>query len=247
MRIGGLAALAAALAGLGAAPAAAAPVNLRAEIIDTDGVVTLGEIFETAGAASQTAIATRSGASVVLNAAVVQVAARRAGLEWLNAEGLRQIVVSGGAQSTAVAARGNVDVLTWARGLAAGEVVQPQDLVWGKAALAPADAPNDPDAVVGLAARHALRAGAAVGARDVAAPQVIKAGDTVTLSFEDEGISLSLQGKAMAGGSVGEIIGVQNLSSKKIIQALVTSPGEAVVGPAASRQQRARLSRLALR
>ena len=228
-------------------PVAAAPVNLRAEIIDADGVVTLGEIFETAGAASQTAIATRTGASVMLNAAIVQAAARRAGLDWLNAEGLRQIVVSGGAQRTTAAARSNVDVLTWARGLATGEVVQPQDLVWGKAALAPADAPNDPDAVVGLAARHALRAGAAVGGRDVAAPQVIKAGDTVTLSFEDEGISLSLQGKAMAGGGVGETIGVQNLSSKKIIQALVTAPGQAVVGPVAARQQRARLPRLALR
>ena len=146
-----------------AAPAlAGTPVTLRADVVDDDGVVTLGEIFEGAGTAAGAPVATRTGASVMLNARAVQLAAYRAGLDWANAQGLRQIVVQGrdaarpaaGGPAAAVAARGNVDVLTWARSLMAGEIVQPQDLVWGKAAAAPAGTPSDPDALIGLAARR---------------------------------------------------------------------------------------------
>ena len=225
-------------------------VTLKAEMFDTDGVVTLGEIFDGAGAAGRTPVASRTGATVMLNAQIVQAAARRAGLDWANAEGLRQIVVQSGAptgSAAPVSARANVDVLTWTRNIAAGEIVQPQDLVWGKAALAPADAATDPDAVVGLAAKRTLRAGAAVAGRDVAAPQVIKANDVVTLVFEDGGVSLSLQAKALTGGGVGDTISVQNVTSKKTVQAVVSGPGQAVVGPAADQLKLTRSSRYALR
>ena len=233
-----------------AAPAfAATPVTLKAEMIDADGVVTLGEIFAGAGAAGSTPVASRSGASVMLNANAVRAAAARAGLDWANAEGLQQIVVRGGASAApgVAAARGNVDVLTWARSISAGEVIQPQDLVWGKAAAAPAGSPNDPDAVIGLAARRPLRAGAAVGGADVSAVQVVKANDLVTLVFENGGVSLSLQAKAMSAGAVGETISVQNVTSKKVVQAVVTGPGQAAVGPAAEQLKLPRTTRFALR
>lgn len=233
-----------------AAPAlAATPVTLKADAADADGVVTLGDIFEGAGPAGATPVAARTGASVMLSAAAVRGAAARAGLDWANAEGLRQIVVRGGAVGgpANVAARGNVDVLTWARSISAGELVQPQDLVWGKAAMAPADAPNDPDAVVGMAARRALRAGAAVAGRDVSAPMVVKANEIVTLTYDNQGVSLALQAKALSGGAIGETINVQNVTSKKTVAAVVTGPGQAAVGPGAEQLKLSRSSRYALR
>ncbi|WP_293905702.1 flagellar basal body P-ring formation chaperone FlgA [Phenylobacterium sp.] len=231
---------------------AGTPVTLKADAVDTDGVVTLGEIFDGAGAAGRTPVANRIGATVMLSAAAVRDAAARAGLDWANAEGLRQIVVRGGAENAgsaaaAVSARGNVDVLTWARNIAAGEVVQPQDLVWGKAALAPADAPNDPDLMVGQQARRALRSGAAISGHDVAALQVVKANDTVTLTFDSGGVSLALQAKALSGGAIGETINVQNVASKKIVQATVIGPGQAAVGPTADQLKLVHASRYALR
>jgi len=171
----------------------------------------------------------------------------RSGLDWANPEGLRRIVVQGGPAQAGVvpagaaAARGNVDVLTWARSLAAGEVVQPQDLVWSKAAGAPADAARDADALVGQAARRPLRAGAVATARDIAAVQVVKAGDVVTLVFEDEGVSLALQAKAVTSGGVGETITALNTASKKTIQAVVSGPGQARVGPMAAAPSRVAL------
>lgn len=247
--------LAAAAAALSlAGPALAGQmVTLKADTSDADGVVTLSDLFDGAGAAGRVVIANRTSTSVVLNAQTVQAIARRSGLDWPNAEGLRTILVSGapvtgpGAASAAAQRPGNVDVLTYARNIAAGETVGAEDIVWGKAAAAPSDSPRDPDAVIGMAARRPLRAGAAVTGHDVSAPQVIKAGEIITVLFQSEGVSLSMQGKALASAGVGEVLNVQNPLSKKTIQTLVTGPGQAVVGPAADELKAARSTRIAAR
>lgn len=210
------------------------PVSLKADTVSSDGTVTLGDIFDGAGAAGRVAVAARTGASVVLDAAQLQAFARRAGLDWANPEGLHKIVVRGAASGAAVGGRaGNVEVLTYARSLAAGEIVQPTDLVWTKLAAAPSDAPADPEAMIGQVAKRPLREGAPAMSRDVGAAIVIKPGDIMTVTYEADGISLALQGKAMTAAGVGETVSVQNTTSKKIIQAVVTAPGQAVVGPAA--------------
>lgn len=228
--------LIAALAWLAAAPAlAAVNVTLKAEVLDDDGMVTLSDLFDGTGAAGRVQVAAKPGASTVLDAGAVQGLARRHGLAWANAEGIRRIVVRAGADGgfSAPAARGNVEVLTYARSLSAGEMVHPQDVVWAKAAGAPADAPRDADAVIGMAAKRPLRAGAAVSLRDVSSPQVIKAGDAVSVLYEAGGVSLSLDGKAMGAAGIGDTVSIQNTTSKKVIQATASGPGQAVVGPAA--------------
>ena len=228
--------IAAALAAIASPAFAGRPVTLKADTASADGVVTLGDLFDDAGAAGAMPVARRTGESVMLDAGAVQAAARRAGLDWANAQGLRKIVVRGGpalAAAAPAAARGNVDVLTYARSLAAGEIVQPTDLVWAKAAAASADTPTDPDAVIGQAAKRPLRAGAVVQARDVGAALVVRSGDLVTVTYEAGGVTLTMQGKAMGTAGVGEALAVQNPISKKVIQAVVTGPGQAVVGPEA--------------
>ena len=240
--------LALALAAAAAPALAGQPVTLRGETVSAGPVVTLGDLFEGVGPAADAPVARRVGPSVVLNARAVQVQAARLGLDWANPDGLSTIVVRGGVFAPSrAAARGNVEVLTYARSLMAGEIVRPEDLVWGKAALTPADAPSDADAIVGLAAKRPLRAGQAVAMRDVGTAQVIKAGEAITVTFAAEGITLSLQGRAMQAAGVGELLNVQNTASKKIVQAVVTGPGQAVVGPLAESLKAAGPSRYALR
>jgi len=222
-----------------ASPALAGqPVTLKADTLDDDGVVTLGDLFDDSGAAARTPVASKPGATVVLDAGAVQAAARRAGLDWANPTGVRRIIVRGGAPARAVA--GNVQVLAYAHALAAGDIVQPADLIWVKAAAAPADAPREPDAVIGMAARRPLAEGAAVSQRDVSAPQVIKAGETIVVTYEDGGVSLTLQGKALANAAVGDSLNVQNPASRKVIEAVAAGPGQAVIGPAAALLKSAR-------
>ena len=214
-------------------------VSLRSDTTDADGRITLGELFDGAGAASDVVVATRMGPSAVLDAGAIQIAARRAGLDWSNASGVRRIIVrqgsDGGMAGQAGASRGNVEVLAYARSLATGEMVQPEDLVWVKVAASPSDAPRDADDLIGMTVKRPLRQGAAASLRDVSTPQVIKAGDIVAVTYEDAGVALTLQGKAMAAGAIGESLMVQNTASKKIIETVVTGPGSTAVGPQAMR------------
>ena len=229
-----------------AAPALAGPISLLPDPTDDDGRVTLGELFDDAGAAAHVVVGQRAGATVVFEAAQVQAVARRAGLDWANPQGLRRIVVrEGGAAPAEAAARpaaatvgrpgATVEVLTYARSLAAGDIVQPEDVVWSavQAHQAPAGGPQDADQVVGLSARRALRAGAVVTSRDLASPQVIARNDMVEVAYIVGGVELTVTGKATRNASAGEAVPVLNVQSGRTIDAVAVAPGRAVAGPAA--------------
>ncbi len=222
---------------------AATPVELRAQPTDDDGQITLGDLFEGAGAASSVLVASASASgSTVLDAGRVQVAARQAGLTWTNAAGVRRLVVRSGPAASApasVARAGarTVEALVYTRSLAAGETIAAEDVAYApvQAHLRPADAPADVDGVIGKAAKRPLRAGAAVGARDFASPRLIAKDDVVAVAFASGGITLTLQGKALNHAAFGEPVQVRNPQSNKIIQAVATGPGAAVVGAGAER------------
>ena len=240
--------LVAALA-LMAGPALAGPVTLRANPVDDDGRVTLGDIFEGAGAASGVVVANRAGPSVVFEAGQLQALAARSGLQWANPQNLRRVVVRNAAlapgasapAATTMAARpaatagATVSVLTYARNLSTGDVIQPEDVVWTdvQAHLAPSGGPSDAEQVIGLSARRPLRAGAVVGARDLVAPQVIARNDTVEVAFMAGGITLTVTGRATRNAAVGEPVNITNLTSGRQIEAVATGPGQAVAGPRA--------------
>jgi len=78
---------------LTAGAATAGPVTLKANPVDSDGRVTLGDVFDGAGAASNVVIGSRAGPSIVFEAGQLQSLARRSGLDWANPAGLRRVVV----------------------------------------------------------------------------------------------------------------------------------------------------------
>ena len=243
--------LAAALTAL-AVPALAGPVSLLPDPVDDDGRITLGDLFDNAGAAADVVVGRRAGATAVLEASQVQIAARRAGLEWSNPAGLRRIVVrEGGAVSAEASARpaiasvaarasASVEVLTYARSLAAGEVIQPEDVIWAsvQSHLASAGAPQDAEAVIGLQAKRALRAGSPVAQRDLASPQVIARNDMVEVAYLSDGVELTVTGKATRNASAGEAVPILNVQSNRTIDAVAVAPGRAVAGPAAQMARR---------
>jgi flagella basal body P-ring formation protein FlgA len=95
--------LGAAAALLVAAPALAGPVSLKANPVDVDGAVTLGDVFDGAGSAAGVVVGRRSGPSVVFEAGQLQALARQAGLDWANPNGLRRVVVRHAAAAPAEA------------------------------------------------------------------------------------------------------------------------------------------------
>ena len=76
-----------------AGAASAGPLVLKSNPVDDDGRVTLGDLFEGAGAASEVVVAQRVGPSVVLEAGALQAQARQAGLDCDNPTGLRRVAV----------------------------------------------------------------------------------------------------------------------------------------------------------
>jgi len=231
---------------LAGAPAALAgqPVSLR-EGLHASGSITLGDLFDEAGPAAGAVVGFGAPArqNALLDAGEVQRLAHIHGLDWENPRGLRRIIVlsTPGEPSASQAAGSSpssarmVETLTYARSLAAGEIVQARDLVYAKAPRfsVPSDAPADADTVIGMMAKRPLRSGAPVSAHDMAPAIVIKRDDLVSVAYDADGISLVMQGKAMADASAGQPVSVLNPVSKKVVQAVATGPDQAVVGPEA--------------
>jgi flagella basal body P-ring formation protein FlgA len=209
---------------------AATEVELRPQIFDTDGQVSLSDIFVNTGTAGARPLWTMSGPSLVLDSNEVKSAALRAGLHWSNSEGLLRVIV----RTSGVGAgprSGNVQVLAWARSIAAGDMVAAEDVIWTTAATAPAGSLRDPDVIVGQIARRALRQGAAVSSRDLMSEQVIKRGDVVLVTWHADGVSLAMQGRAQSDAGIGEPVTVQNPTSRKNVDAIASGPGQAEAGP----------------
>ena len=227
-----------------ASPALAGqPVDLRPDLAGHGGVVTLGDLFDGADGAVAAKVVGRApvGGEAVLDAGDVQLIARTAGLDWANSSGQRRIIVAIDAAPSArpshAARRGRrshaAQTLVYARNVSVGEILEASDLEWSDEAVAGPDAPNQPEAVIGKAARMPLRAGAAVAAHELIAAKVIRRDQMISVDYEADGVSLSLSAKAMGDAAVGDTVQAMNLSSKKLIEAVATAPGHAAVGPGA--------------
>ena len=64
---------------------------------------------------------------------------------------------------------------------------------------------------------------------DLAKAEVIARNDNVTITFQVPGITLTMRGKALEGGSQGDTINVLNVQSKRPVQGKIAGPGHVVV------------------
>jgi flagellar basal body P-ring formation protein FlgA len=87
----------------------------------------------------------------------------------------------------------------------------------------------------GLSTKHALRAGQVIRQADVAKPELVGRGETVTIVFEVPGILLTILGKAVEPGALGDVISVVNVQSKHTLQATVIGPGRVSVNAPTAR------------
>ncbi|MBL8660994.1 MAG: flagellar basal body P-ring formation protein FlgA [Rhodospirillales bacterium] len=90
----------------------------------------------------------------------------------------------------------------------------------------------DADDLVGLSARHALRAGVPVRASQVRQPVVVAKGSQVILVLDGPGLALSARGRALEDGGRGEVVRVSNLQSNIVVEGTVAGPGQVRVRPA---------------
>jgi flagella basal body P-ring formation protein FlgA len=124
------------------------------------------------------------------------------------------------------------EVVTLARAFNRGETVRESDILVERMPRneITADTIGRPEAIIGQAARRALRAGQTIRPVDLMKPDLVGRNDTVTILFEVPGIVLTARGKALAAGAEGDLVPVLNPQSKRVVQATVDGPGRVVVG-----------------
>ncbi len=129
-----------------------------------------------------------------------------------------------------------IDAVTVDRPVEHGEVLKASDLTVVRRPKAEAGTLlTDLTAAVGLAARHQLRPGQPLAAADLMKPQIVQRNDTVTIVFAAPGLTLTLRGQAQDAGAFGDTIGVLNMESKRLVQAVISGPDRVTVGPVTTR------------
>lgn len=122
-----------------------------------------------------------------------------------------------------------VELTILTRSLGRGETVQPSDLSIERRPKesAPSEIQTDGHQIAGRVARRPLSAGTVLRLGDLARPELIGRGEAILVVYEVPGLSLTVRGKAVEAGALGDTIAVVNPQSKRTVQATVTGPGKA--------------------
>lgn len=83
--------------------------------------------------------------------------------------------------------------------------------------------------LVNMTPRRVLHAGKPVSLADLERPTMVDRGDSVTLIFENGPMVLTVKGKAMQAGSMGDTVRVANTDSNKNLQGIVTAHREVTI------------------
>ena len=97
---------------------------------------------------------------------------------------------------------------------------------------------SSPEQAIGMAAARAdARRPGACARNDLMKPIVVQRNEPVTIVYEVPGILLTVRGKALEAGAVGDIINVINVQSNRTVQATVIGPGRVTIAAATPRRR----------
>jgi flagellar basal body P-ring formation protein FlgA len=88
---------------------------------------------------------------------------------------------------------------------------------------------------VGMQMRRQLHAGQPIKVTDLAKPDLVQRDENVTLIYESTGLYLTVRGKAMEGGTEGDVVNVLNLQSKRTVSGVVIGRGQVAISVATPR------------
>lgn len=125
-----------------------------------------------------------------------------------------------------------VEAVTVNRPVDRGEVLHAADLTILQRPKAQAAGLVRMSAAIGMATRRQLRPGQPIETSDLMKPQIVKRNDTVTLIYQAPGLMLTLRGQAQDSGALGDTIGVMNQQTKRVVQGVVSGPGQVMVADA---------------
>jgi len=112
-----------------------------------------------------------------------------------------------------------------------GDIITKSEIGWTKmkADRVQRDVIVDAEDLIGKTPKRGVRAGMPVRNVDVRRPLLVKKNSLVMVVHKVPNMVLTAQGKALQAGSNGDIIQVQNLRSKHVIEAEIIGPGQVAV------------------
>ena len=85
---------------------------------------------------------------------------------------------------------------------------------------------EDPNEIIGSKVKRSVKLGEMIQARDIC---LVCRNDTVIIRAGTGGLNIVTEGKALSDGAIGEEIRVQNRTSRRMIDAIITAVGEVTV------------------
>jgi flagella basal body P-ring formation protein FlgA len=129
-----------------------------------------------------------------------------------------------------------VEAAVLARGIERNEVIKSSDVVVERRPKAEVGGDvAGRDRAVGMQARRQLRVGQALKVADLAKPDLVQRDQSVTLVYEAAGLYLTIRGKALEGGTEGDVVNVLNLQSKRTVSGVVIGRGQVSISVPAPR------------
>ncbi len=123
-----------------------------------------------------------------------------------------------------------VEATVLTRSVNRGEILKSSDLVVERRPKSEVGYDNAaPSTVAGMQISRPLRAGQPIRSADLNKPNLIERDQPVTISYQANGILLTIRGKAIEAGTEGDNVNVMNLQSKRVFTGVVTGRGQVTV------------------
>lgn len=121
-----------------------------------------------------------------------------------------------------------VEVPVPVRRIMRGETITDRDieLIDMRAAALAGQSIVEPSMLVGQAAKRTLRTGLPVASNSIEPPVMIKKGSLVMVRARSKNMILTARAKAMQSGGMHDVVRVMNMHSNRVIEAVVTGPGQ---------------------
>lgn len=119
------------------------------------------------------------------------------------------------------------DTVVAARTIPAQSMIMPEDVMMNSR-----DIPggvSDATQIIGMEARVALYAGRPIRQGDVGFPAVVERNQIIPLLFQQNGLVISTEGRALDRAGPGDLIRVMNISSRSTVTARIGTDGAGYV------------------
>lgn len=137
------------------------------------------------------------------------------------------LLVADGQVVTAMPAAGRYDTLAEVpvlkRQVKNGDVIRDTDIEIRDLPVSQtrADIVTDIASLIGRSPLHSISAFRPIREHEIAMPPLVKKNNIVQMRYQSPGMEITTTGQALEDGAKGSVIGVRNLTSKRVVQAVV--------------------------